>query len=400
MRHALSITFTTLALVLAAAGSTYVVTPDGTGDYPTIQIALVAAADGDVIELTDGTFAGDGNRDIDFQGRAVTVRSQSGDPGTCIIECNGSETDPHRGFIFQTDEGPDSVVEGITVVHGWVEMYGGGIFCEDYASPTITRCTLLKNEAAYGGGMCGGAFSTITGCSFIENEAVRGGGLGRAPSTVLTDCEFVGNAATYGGGIYIRSSCSPSLTRCLFEGNAASHSGGGLHIEQHCYPVLTGCTIAGNSAPIGAAIDVSIECAPTLVNCTLWGNACTYTGVISSYEYCNLVIENSIISFSEEGWAVSCSDSKTLLTCCDVYGNAGGDWVDGIEGQGGIDGNICEDPLFCLHENPDEPLTLFTDSPCAAENNPECGQIGAWGVACAVTPVQAATWGSIKGVFR
>jgi hypothetical protein len=400
MRHAVTICCATLALVLTASGGTYVVTPDGTGDFPTIQAALGAAEDGDVIELSDGTFAGDGNRDIDFQGKAVTVRSQSGDPGTCIIECGGSETDPHRGFIFQTDEGPDAVVEGITIMHGWVEVYGGGIFCVDSASPTVTRCVLYKNESAYGGGMCGGAFSTITGCSFIENEAVRGGGLGRASSTILEDCAFVGNSGTYGGGIYIRSSCSPSLTGCLFEGNTASHSGGGLHIELHCYPVLTDCTLAGNSAPIGAAIDISIECDPRLVNCTLWGNACTYTGVISCYEFCSLTIVNSIISSSQEGWAVFCSDSKALLTCCDVYGNAGGDWIDGIAGQCGIDGNISEDPLFCLDENPDEPYTLHTDSPCAPENNPECGQIGAWGVACAVTPVEATSWGSIKAIFR
>jgi len=363
-------------------------------------VALDAATNGDLIELADGIFAGDGNRDLDFQGEAVTVRSQSGDPATCTIECGGSDADPHRGFIFQTDEGPDSVVEGITIAHGWVEMYGGGILCEDHASPTITRCTFRENEAAYGGGMCGGASSTITAGTFIENTAVRGGGMGRATSTVLNDCAFIANSARYGGGIYIRSSCSPNLTGCLFEENTASHSGGGLHIEQHCYPVLAYCTLVGNSAPIGGAVDVSIECSPTIVNCTLSGNASTYTGVISCYDLSVPTLENTIVSFSTEGQAISCFDSEVTLLCCDVYGNGGGDWIGYIADQYGVDGNISEDPLFCSSENPDEPHTLYTDSPCAPENNPECGQIGAWGVACAVTPVQATSWGTIKAMCR
>ena len=400
MRQTVIVCCAILALSPAALGSTYVISPDGTGDLPTIQTALDAAVPGDSIELTDGTFTGDGNRDIDFLGKAVTVRSQSGDAATCSIECGGSAADPHRGFIFQTDEGPDSVIDGITILHGWVEVYGGGILCEDSASPTLTRCVLYKNEAAYGGGMCGGWRSTITECSFIDNVSVRGGGLARAPFTVLDDCSFTGNSATYGGGIYIRSSCSPILTGCTFDENEASHSGGGLHIEQHCNPVLRDCTLTGNSAPIGAAIDVSIECSPAFTNCTLVGNVCGYTGVISCYELCTLAIENSIISLSPEGWAISCSDSEAELRCCDIYGNAGGDWVGYVADQYGVNGNICEDPLFCWGENPDAPYALHMGSPCAPEHNPGCGLIGAWDTACGATPIEQVSWAAIKALYR
>jgi len=40
----------------SANAATYVVTPDGTGDFPTIQAAIDAAVTGDVIQLTDGVF--------------------------------------------------------------------------------------------------------------------------------------------------------------------------------------------------------------------------------------------------------------------------------------------------------------------------------------------------------
>ena len=400
MRCSMLVCCTVISVAFTASATTYVIEPDGSGDFPTIQAAIDASSDGDIIELADGTFTGAGNRDVDFAGRAVTVRSQSGAPETCVIDCEGNEADPHRGFIFQSDEGPGSVIEGVTIAHGWAEYYGGGIFCDEDASPTVVNCIFLDNEAAMGGGMCGGRLSTLTDCSFIGNESVRGGALARAWATILTDCEFFGNKARYGGAIYIRSSCSPTLTGCTFEGNSASHSGGALHIELHCNPALRHCTLTGNSAPIGGAIEVSIECSPSFVNCTLCGNSCTYTGVIACYELCLLGIENSIISFSQQGEAISCSDSEVTLYCCDIYSNAGGDWVGYVSDQYGVNGNICEDPLFCWDEHPDAPYTLHDGSPCAPEENPACGLIGAWDIGCGVTPVEEMSWGSVKGLFR
>ena len=85
-----------------ALAATYLVHPDGTGDFPTIQDAIAAAASGDVIELGDGVFVGAGNRDVSFQGKALTVRSQSGDPSVCVLDCQGAPVDLHRGFSFES----------------------------------------------------------------------------------------------------------------------------------------------------------------------------------------------------------------------------------------------------------------------------------------------------------
>ena len=86
----------TAFLVAPATATTYLVEPDGTGDFPTIQSAIDAAEDGDTIELTDGTFTGVGNRDLNYLGKAITVRSRSGDPNACIIDCGQAD----RGFSF------------------------------------------------------------------------------------------------------------------------------------------------------------------------------------------------------------------------------------------------------------------------------------------------------------
>ncbi len=77
------------------------------------------------------------------------------------------------------------------------------------------------------------------------------------------------------------------------------------------------------------------------------------------------------------------NDGHAELYCSDVYGNAGGDWVDCIWNQGGQNGNFSADPLFCDPDNGD--FGLRSASPCAPQQNPDCGLIGAHDVGCAVS---------------
>ncbi len=44
----------------------------------TIQGAIDLASDGDTIIIGDGIYTGTGNRDIDFDGKSVTIRSENG----------------------------------------------------------------------------------------------------------------------------------------------------------------------------------------------------------------------------------------------------------------------------------------------------------------------------------
>jgi hypothetical protein len=102
-------------------GDLIVVSPDGSGDYSTIQDAACAAYDGDIIVLEDGTFTGPGNRNLDFVGKAVTLRSMSDRPEQCIIDCEGSDSNgdtPQRGFTFVGSYTSATTVKGITVFDG------------------------------------------------------------------------------------------------------------------------------------------------------------------------------------------------------------------------------------------------------------------------------------------
>lgn len=410
MRHSALFLALFVILTLPAQGETYVVAPDGSGDYPTIQAAINAVVDGDIIELTDGTFTGDGNRDLSYQGKGITIRSQSGNAEICVIDCQGSQVDPHRGFLFHTGETADARLEGITITGGWWELYGGGISCDGPVSAVIADCRLIDNHARSGGGIdCfDGAAPTVEDCYFTENDAGwSGGGLqAYCSAPTITGCTFHANHANHAGAMYFYGGgTSPVVSDCIISDNIADHSTGGVHCEHFASPAFHRCTFSGNSSLLaGVALTTLIVTTVDVHNCTFWGNAGgSANPTLYNGEGCQTVLWNTIIASTVQGAAVGCypgGNSTVTLYCCDLYGNEGGDWVEEIADQLGIEGNICQDPLFCGPEVGD--FTLQDCSPCApfSPPNQECDLIGAWPVGCSGTPVQPASWAGIKALFQ
>lgn len=111
-------------------------------------------------------------------------------------------------------------------------------------------------------------------------------------------------------------------------------------------------------------------------------------------------IARTIIALGQGEVPITCEGIAPLLTCCDIFGNSGGDWVGCIADQYGVAGNISEDPRFCDPASGD--FTLQDCSPCApfSPPNEECDLIGAWVVGCGGTLVSTGTWGGIKILFK
>jgi len=240
-----------------------------------------AAISGDTVVILSGTYAGPGNRDLDFRGKAITVRSEDpNDPSLVIIDCDGTADDPHRGFNFHSYETPRSILDGLTITDGYHDQ-GGGINFSDCARPTVTNCIFRENRASLGGGAYAESGPTLSNCTFSNNSADGGGGLYNngddadcAP--VLSDCTFVGNAVTHNGGaIYnLGRGAKPVMTNCQFIGNSVSDGGGGaVRNNVSGSPTFVNCLFADNSAAtFGGAIRNSNGGTTELTNCTFGNN--------------------------------------------------------------------------------------------------------------------------------
>ncbi len=66
--------FICLLLVLPCRARTITVDDDGIADFNNIQAAINDSNDNDVIIVRPGIYIGQGNRDIDFNGLAITVQ--------------------------------------------------------------------------------------------------------------------------------------------------------------------------------------------------------------------------------------------------------------------------------------------------------------------------------------
>ncbi|NIV01659.1 MAG: S8 family serine peptidase [Phycisphaerae bacterium] len=322
------------------AGACYAFTTDvGPRDiyvpaqYPTIQEAIKRSWDGGTVWVADGFYQGPGNRDIDFLGRAIIVRSENG-PFSCIIDCQGSKVDPHRGFYFHEGEGATSVLDGFMIINGYATDEGGGIYCTA-SSPTLINCMFYGNSAQYWGGAISnrGSSSTLTNCTFGENTARWGGAVACCycyEGPTLADCTFSNNSARHGGALYNDHSRSP-VTNCDFSNNSATYGAGvynfaGVYDLSFIGPKLHNCTFSENSSSSLGGGMFNFESSPTVTNCEFTDNsALHYAGAVYSSDGSNPILENCTFSSNsaEDGGAIYCRErSRAVFANCSITGNS------------------------------------------------------------------------------
>jgi hypothetical protein len=365
------------------------------GDFNTIQKAIDAAADGDIIEVAPGVYKGNGNWDIEFRGKAITVRSANG-PEQTVIDCSGpsgsngsgpsSGHKGNRGFYFHEAEHSDSVLCGFTIRGGKItgneipsdnlqwnmsptHPIGGGIYCEN-SSPTIINCVVRDCGTEIGGGIgCVGSESIIVNC-LVKNctaggfgnsrSGGRGGGIGliRDCNVGIRNCIIKGNSGyynSYGGGIYCRRS-SVVIKDCEISFNSAPGNieGGGIYCTGPLTRVaLQNCNISNNTANAGGGIFTELgdptgcdgcpPCRVRVTNCTIAHNKLSEpqmpplpAGGIHSLGS-DIIVKNSIVWYNE-GIAVFLDDPPSNNPV--VYS----DIEQGYPGQGNINAN----PLFAF----------------------------------------------------
>ena len=299
------------AATAATPNRTILVEADGSGDVATIQAAVTAAVDGDSIELANGTFTGTGNRDVDLLGKAITIRSQSGAPSLCVIDCEASSGDRHRGFILQSGEDTETAIRDISIINGYAgspSNIGGAILCRTGTRCTISHCTFTENQGTNGGaiGLSEASGAVIDSCTFTLNQVATDGAciyasisstltIGNctfnantggciaysevsetSPHLIVTACTFTGNDAASGrrGGAIVCNQGRATISTCSFRSNHA-YGGGAIYVHSDdSNPVaITDCLIAGNAADVvGGGILIDMGGAVVLTGCTVSGN--------------------------------------------------------------------------------------------------------------------------------
>ena len=404
-----------LILPTSVLGRTWYITPDGTGDAPTIQAGVDSASAGDTVLVACGIYTDIGYVAPDGVSSCVRMKSNitllgEGDPSCVVLDAQ------QQGRVILCDSITGAVIDGLTITGG-LAPDGGGIFCE-YSEVLLTNLMVIENAATAryyvgGGGICiwGTPVPTITDCIFERNTAsnARGGAicfLSVGGEINIARCIFIGNESlSYGGAVACREGRA-NFWNCWFEKNT-SDAGGAIAFSTFDGRRVDGCIFLNNKAhsgypPSGAAIDQ--EWGYVLVtNSTFYGND---PNAIALMGDCTMGLMRTIITGSTGESVVLVYDEFlpwVWAECTDIYGNGSCDWCPGLSDYINVEGNFSECPSFCNAAAGD--FYLCDGSPCLPGNRPygaDCGLIGALGEGCACGPsaTEPTTWSKIKSMFR
>ncbi len=256
--------------------------------YPTIQIAINSpiTLSGDTIIVRAGTY----RENIDFLGKAITVKSEHGPD---VTEINGSAV--YNTVTFNHGEGRGSVLDGFTISNGI-----RGIYCHDAGPVIINNVVRNNNECGIYCDLWAVQEAPLIEGNTIQNNTggLYGGGIycdnsRPVASIVIRNNNIIGNVAKWGGGIYWESdhySSGPEITGNLVFSNHAvdsGASGGGICLEGEGSPTVSGNWILENtSARWGGGIYVQTS-SPLITNNIISGNSAGSGGGI--YSICSFL---------------------------------------------------------------------------------------------------------------
>lgn len=329
MLFSLSVIF--LLAGIAEAQNTWYV-PD---DYPTIQAAVNGSANGDIVIVRPGKYV----ENVDYLGKAITVKSEMG-PGNTIID--GGNSDSVVKFV--TGEGNSSVLSGFTLING-SSYDGGGVFC-DSAAPVIKGNVIYNNSANYGAGI-----SVLS-----ATEVVVEGNLIRDNYAWLS-----------GAGIHCYDTLYGRVSDNIIWGNTAQSQIGGIECQASTL-TLQNNVIAYNDTQLssGGGIACIFGSHMTVVNNTIYGNTSAYLGGGVSLDWLSsMTLVNSIVwdNNAYEGEELFVTGGSVLdISHCDVQEGMSGAYVDGSSVMNWGASMIDADPLLVIGDGTDFHLTW--NSPC------------------------------------
>jgi parallel beta-helix repeat protein len=242
-------------------------------DVPTIQQAIAAASNGDVVLVSPGTYS----ENIQFLGKAIAVEG-AGTAAQTIID--GSSQGPV--VTFSAGEGRGSVLSNLTIQNGapgeLAVLEGGGVSIVN-ASPTIVN-TIIQNNVG-----CGiGGFNSAP---LIQGNTISGTTMG---------ISFGCDAGLYGGvspgnpaegsGILLAGYSSDGQQAQIIgntiENNTAHISPGGIYLQDAGMVVIENNIITQNWSDFNGAIQAGGDIALIFVQNLVYNNVTDVTLVLKS----------------------------------------------------------------------------------------------------------------------
>ncbi len=324
-------------------------------DQPTIQSGINAATNGDTVLVATGTYLGAGNRDLDFSGKLITVKSVAG-AANSIIDCQADSLNQHWAFYFHSGEDSTAVIDGFTIKNAY--HFEGAVRCSS-AAATLRNCVLRENgvSALWVRAVIG---VVAENCAITKN---RWTGIMLNYSRIwLNDCVIDSNSndgiSAYNSPVFI-------ISHCLFRDN------GGYGISAYImFPRfhINNCTFVGNQTGFIYQGD--------------WPKAAEAT----EFQLDSGTVSNCIFAFNRSrGFMTDPYAGSFYATCNDWYGNPAGDFYPQSPVPYDTSGDFSLDPLFCQTQG--NYYGISNLSPCAPTQNSCQTLIGAYPVSCSGTYV-------------
>lgn len=233
-RRGLVATFPATLAALLCATAAPAATIEVPGDQPTLQAAVNAAVDGDVIVLAPGAYP----QSAQVVGKEIDILGATGDPDDILLAGNGTDI-PLRVI-------GDAVVfvDALTIA---TEGATQGVFVDGVLH--MDRCVVAANAGTNGGGI-----------SMIGPDT----------TVTLTDCLVAQNVASArGGAVYVTGNATLIAQDCIFEDNDAAQ--GTIHVFSG-FADLDRCVLRDNDADEGSAFYSQASGDGTIDDSVLEGN--------------------------------------------------------------------------------------------------------------------------------